>query len=127
MLRTGEILFQLVAATAHFPNLGRHPVTGRIGILEPVFRIERAISQALAHRPGGRGFVSASARLCIRLLDQGLPAPRPGRCFVHKERADAVMIDAIEPTEAMPTDAVPPEIELGEKLQNRADAPRITR
>src|SRR5450631_2649057 len=107
MFRIGEVLLKLVPATALLPNIGWHPVTGRIGIVESVLRIERAIPQALANRPGGCRFVGASARLCIGLLDEILPAPRPGRCFVHEERIDAVMIDAIEPTEAIPTDAVP--------------------
>src|SRR6267142_303845 len=106
MLRIGEALFKLVAATAHFPYLGRHPVAGRIRIVESVLRIERAIAQTLANRPGGRGFVGASARLRIRLLDEGLPASRPDRSFVQEERVDAVIIDAIEPTEAIPALAV---------------------
>jgi hypothetical protein len=33
------------------------------------------------------------------------------------------MIDAIEPTEAIPTNAVPMEIELGEKLERLRRAP----
>jgi Asp-tRNA(Asn)/Glu-tRNA(Gln) amidotransferase A subunit family amidase len=34
MFRIGEVLFQLVAATAQFPNRGWHPVAGRIRIVE---------------------------------------------------------------------------------------------
>src|ERR1700682_537044 len=107
MLRIGEALFKLVPATAHFPNLGRHPVTGRIRIVESVLRIERAIPQTLPNRPGGGGFVGASAGLGIRLLDQNFPAPRQGRSLVQEEGVDAVIIDTIEPTEAIPAVAVP--------------------
>src|ERR1700692_1516490 len=103
MFRIGEVLFKLVPATAHFPNLGWHPVTGRISIFKAFLGIERAIPKALPNRPGGCGFVGASATLCIRLLNESFPAPRPGRCFVKEERIDAVMIDAIEPTEPIPT------------------------
>src|ERR1700733_8271783 len=107
MLRTGEVLFQLVSAAADFPNLRWHPVAGRICIVEAVLRIERAIAQALANSPGGGGFVGACARRCIRILNKCLPAPRPGGCVGDEERVDAVMIDAIEPTEAIPTNTVP--------------------
>ena len=100
-------------------------MAGRIGIFEAVPRIERAIAQALANHPSGRGFVGASARLQIGLLDEGLPAPRPSRSLVHVEGVDAVVIDAIEPTEAMPAVAVPVELEFDEQLEDWADAPGI--
>jgi hypothetical protein len=107
MLRIGEVLFQLISAATDFPCLRWHPVTGRIGIVEAILRIERAIAQALANGPGGGRFVGASARRGIGILNQRLPAPRPGRRFGQEERVDAIMIDAIEPTEAVPTVPVP--------------------
>jgi hypothetical protein len=107
MLRSGEILFHLVAATADFLGLWWHPVTRKIGIIESVLRIQRAVPQALPNRPGGGGLIGASARVRIRLLDQSFPAPRPGRNLVQEECVDAVIIDAIEPTEAIRAVAVP--------------------
>src|SRR5450631_2774240 len=109
MFGVGEVLFEFVPAAASSPRLHRHPVTGRIGVVEAILRIQRPIAQALPYCPDGCRFIGPGAGPRIGVLDQRLPAPRPDwrREFVQEERVDTVMIDAIEPTETIRTGAVP--------------------